>query len=181
MDWTSPTRRDNELFRSNFSVNGSSAAQGTTFRFAMFTSPARAKRGRDMIKTYGIAYAGTLISFLLIDAIWLGVVAKNIYRDQLGELMLPSPNLAVAATFYLFFAMAIVALAVRPGLDAGAIWSAIGYGAVLGLAAYGTYDMTNLSTLKGWPVSLSIIDLAWGTVLTSAASASGYAAVRYFG
>lgn len=134
-----------------------------------------------MMKTYGIAYAGTLISFLLIDALWLGLVAKNFYRDQLGELMLPSPNLAVAAIFYLFFAAAIVALAVRPGLAAETIWSAIGYGAVLGLAAYGTYDITNLSTLKGWPVSLSIVDLVWGTILTSAASACGYMVARYFG
>jgi uncharacterized membrane protein len=134
-----------------------------------------------MMKTYGIAYAGTLISFLLIDAIWLGLLAKNFYRDQLGELMLPSPNFTVAAVFYLFFAAAIVALAVRPGLDAGTVWSAIGYGAILGLAAYGTYDMTNLSTLKGWPVSLSIVDLIWGTVVTSAASGGGYIVARYFG
>jgi uncharacterized membrane protein len=134
-----------------------------------------------MMKTYGIAYAGTLLSFLLIDALWLGVVAKNFYRDQLGELMLPSPNFTVAAVFYLFFAAAIVALAVRPALDGGAIWSAIGYGAVLGLAAYGTYDMTNLSTLKGWPISLSIVDLVWGTILTSVASACGYMVARYFG
>jgi len=107
------------------------------------------------MKTFGIAYAGTLFSFLLIDAVWLGLIAKSFYRDQLGDLMLPSPNLAVAAMFYLFFAAAIVILAVRPGLDVGSLWTAVGYGALLGLAAYGTYDMTNLSTLKGWPVTLS--------------------------
>ncbi|MDP9839933.1 putative membrane protein [Neorhizobium huautlense] len=133
------------------------------------------------MKTFGIAYAGTLFSFLLIDAVWLGLIAKSFYRDQLGDLMLPSPNLAVAAMFYLFFAAAIVILAVRPGLDAGSPWTAVGYGALLGLAAYGTYDMTNLSTLKGWPVTLSIVDMVWGTVLTAAASACGYAAARQFG
>lgn len=133
------------------------------------------------MKTFGIAYAGTLFSFLLIDAVWLGLIAKSFYRDQLGDLMLPSPNLAVAAMFYLFFAAAIVILAVRPGLDAGSLWTAVGYGALLGLAAYGTYDMTNLSTLKGWPVTLSIVDMVWGTVLTAAASACGYAAARQFG
>ena len=69
-------------------------------------------------------------------------------------------------------------LAVRPALGAGSVWVAIGYGAVLGLAAYGTYDMTNLSTLKGWPVRLSLVDMVWGTVLTSDASACGYAAAR---
>lgn len=132
------------------------------------------------MKTLGIAYAGTLISFLVIDTIWLGLIAKSFYRDQLGDLMLPSPNFAVAAVFYLFFAVAIAVLAVRPGLESGSVWTAIGYGAVLGLAAYGTYDMTNLSTLKGWPVTLSVVDLVWGTVLTATASAFGYAAVRQF-
>lgn len=91
--------------------------------------------------------------------------------------MLPSPNFAVAAIFYLFVAAAIVFLAVR----AGSVWVAVGYGAVLGLAAYGTYDMTNLSTLKGWPILLSMVDVAWGTVLTAAASGFGYAAARQLG
>jgi uncharacterized membrane protein len=95
--------------------------------------------------------------------------------------MLPSPNLGVAAAFYLVFAIAIVVLAVRAGISAGSLWVAVGYGAVLGLAAYGTYDMTNLSTLKGWPVSLRIVDMTWGTVLTSIASACGDAAVRTMG
>jgi uncharacterized membrane protein len=133
------------------------------------------------MKTYAIAYAGTLFSFLVIDAIWLGVVAKTFYQKQLGDMMLPSPNLSVAAVFYLFFALAIVVLAVRPGLASGSIWSAAGYGAVLGLAAYGTYEMTNLATLKGWPVTLTVVDLLWGTVLTAAASACGYTAARTFG
>jgi uncharacterized membrane protein len=130
------------------------------------------------MKAVGIAYIATLGSFLLIDAAWLGLMAKGFYRDQLGDLMLPSPNLGVAAAFYVVFAIAIVVLAVRPGLGAGSVWAAVGYGAVLGLAAYGTYDMTNLSTLKGWPISLSIVDMIWGTVLTSVASACGYAAAR---
>ncbi len=113
------------------------------------------------MKLLSIAYAGTLISFLLIDALWLGIVARSFYRNQLGDMMLPSPNLAAAAIFYLVFAIAVVILAVRPGLEAGSISAAFGYGAVLGLAAYGTYDMTNLSTLKGWPVQLTVVDLVW--------------------
>ncbi|WP_018899421.1 DUF2177 family protein [Rhizobium sp. 2MFCol3.1] len=130
------------------------------------------------MKTFGIDYIATLLSFLLVDAVWLGLVAKSFYRQQLGDLMLPSPSLGVAAAFYVVFAIAIVVLAVRPGLGAGSVWVAVGYGAVLGLAAYGTYDMTNLSTLKGWPISLSIIDMIWGTVLTSVASACGHAAAK---
>lgn len=133
------------------------------------------------MKLIGLAYAGTLISFLLIDAIWLGFVAKNFYRDQLGHLMLPKLNFAVAAIFYAFFGVAIVILAVLPGLEAGSLWVAICYGAVLGLAAYGTYDMTNLSTIRGWPVLMSVVDLIWGTMLTGVASACGYLAARHFG
>jgi uncharacterized membrane protein len=133
------------------------------------------------MRLLSMAYAGTLISFLLIDALWLGVVAKSFYRDQLGDLMLPSPNLAAAAIFYLVFAVAIVILAVRPGLDAGSGWTAVAYGAVLGLAAYGTYDMTNISTLRGWPLQLTIVDMVWGTFLTAVASAIGYATARFFG
>jgi uncharacterized membrane protein len=133
------------------------------------------------MKTFGIAYFSTLILFLAIDAIWLGVVARKFYQEQLDDLMLPSPNLAVAAVFYLFFAAAIVVLAVRPGLEVGSLWTAAGYGALLGLAAYGAYDVTNLSTLKNWPVTLSVVDMTWGTVLTGLASAGGYAVARHFG
>lgn len=132
------------------------------------------------VKTFGIAYLSTLVLVLAIDAIWLGLVARRFYQEQLGDLMLPSPNLAVAAVFYLFFAAAIVILAVRPGLEAGSIWTAAGYGALLGLAAYGTYDITNLSTLKNWPLSLSIVDMIWGNVLTGVASGGGYALARHF-
>lgn len=146
--------------------------------FLIYRDPAEDARSMNI---FGIAYAGTLISFLLVDAIWLGLIAKNFYRNQLGDMMLPSPKFAVAAVFYLFFAAAIVVFAVRPALDSGSVWTAVGYGAVLGLAAYGTYDMTNLSTLKGWPIALTLVDLLWGTVLTAAASACGYAAARSFG
>jgi uncharacterized membrane protein len=131
-----------------------------------------------LMKSLAIAYVATLVSFLAIDAVWLGLVAGKMYREKLGDLMLPSPNLGIAAIFYLFFAVAIVILAVKPGLDGGSLWVAIGCGALLGLAAYGTYDITNLSTLKNWPASLVVIDMIWGTVLTGIASACGYIAAR---
>jgi uncharacterized membrane protein len=130
------------------------------------------------MKSLAIAYVATLVSFLAIDAVWLGVIAGKLYREKLGDLMLPSPKLGIAAIFYLFFAVAIVILAIKPGLDAGSLWVAIGSGALLGLAAYGTYDITNLSTLKNWPASLVVIDMIWGTVLTGVASACGYIAAR---
>lgn len=132
------------------------------------------------MKTFLVAYAGTLASFLALDAIWLGIVARSFYRDQLGALMLPQPNFVFAAVFYLFFAAAIVILAVLPGLRAGSVGTTLFYGAVLGLAAYGTYDMTNLSTLKGWPMAMSFVDMSWGTVLTAISAACGLFAARFF-
>lgn len=132
------------------------------------------------MKSFLLAYAGTFLSFLAVDAIWLGIVARTFYRDQLGDLMLESPNLGIAAVFYIVFAAAVVLLAVMPGLKGGSIWVAVGYGAVLGLAAYGTYDITNLATLKNWPVTMSIVDMIWGTFITGLASGCGYAASRFF-
>jgi len=133
------------------------------------------------MKTALLAYAGTFLTLLVCDGIWLGLVARNFYRDQLGALMLPSPNLAVAALFYLFFAAAVVVLAVLPALSAGSIATALLHGAILGLAAYGTYDITNLATLRNWPLTMSLIDMAWGTLLTGVTAVGGYLAVRILG
>ena len=126
------------------------------------------------------AYAGTLTCLLIADAIWLGLVARTFYRDQLGALLLPSPNFAIAAIFYVFFAMAIVLLAVMPGVRSGSFATALCYGAVLGLAAYGTYDITNLATLKGWPLAVSLVDMAWGTFVTALSASCGFFVSRYF-
>ncbi|PZM17305.1 DUF2177 family protein [Rhizobium tubonense] len=133
------------------------------------------------MKTALTAYAGSFATLLVLDAIWLGLVARTFYRDQLGELMLPQPDLAVGAAFYIFFTVAVVVLAVMPGLAAASVGKALLYGAVLGLAAYGTYDITNLSTLRNWPLLMSAVDMAWGTVITAAAAGGGYAVARYFG
>jgi uncharacterized membrane protein len=133
------------------------------------------------MKAVLVAYGGSLITLLVFDAIWLGLVARTFYRDQLGDMMLPQPNLAVAAVFYLFFAVAVVVLAVLPAIAAGSVWTAIGYGLILGLAAYGTYDITNLATLKNWPLVVSMVDLAWGAFVTAMTAAGGFFAVRAMG
>ena len=133
-----------------------------------------------MIKTALTGYAGSLLTLVVLDAIWLGLVARTFYRDQLGELMLPQPNLGIAAIFYLFFTIAVVMLAVMPALSSASFARSLLFGAVLGLAAYGTYDITNLSTLKGWPLTVSIVDMIWGTFVTAATAGGGYAAARYF-
>jgi uncharacterized membrane protein len=130
------------------------------------------------MKTALVAYAGSLVTLLVFDAVWLGLVARTFYRDQLGEMMLPSPNLGIAAVFYLFFAVAVVVLAVFPAIAAGSVWTALVYGLILGLAAYGTYDITNLATLKNWPLMMSLVDLAWGGFVTAMTAAGGFLVVR---
>lgn len=127
-----------------------------------------------------IAYAGTFGALLVADAIWLGIVARNFYKTHLGELMLPSPNLALASVFYIFFAAALVLLVVLPGVKNGTLLQTALYGAVFGLAAYGTYDITNLATLKNWPVIVSIVDMAWGTFVTALSASAGYVLCKYF-
>lgn len=133
-----------------------------------------------MMKTALTAYAGSFLTLLLLDAIWLGLVARTFYRDQLGSMMLPQPNLGIAALFYVFFTVAVVILVVMPALASASLLKALLLGAILGLAAYGTYDITNLSTLKGWPLTMSVVDMVWGTVITAATAAGGYLAARYF-
>ncbi|KJS16297.1 MAG: membrane protein [Hoeflea sp. BRH_c9] len=124
------------------------------------------------------AWAGTALFILAIDAVWLGLVAKGFYRSQLGDLMLESPRLSIAALFYVMYSAAVVILASAPAARSGSIQDALLLGAIFGFAAYGTYDITNLSTLKNWPVMMSLVDIAWGTALTALAAAAGFWLLR---
>ena len=94
--------------------------------------------------------------------------------------MLEKPNLAVAALFYLFYVLAVVILAVNPALEKQQWILAAFYGGLLGLAAYGTYDITNLATLKGWSVKMTIVDIVWGTVLTASVASVSYFVTNAF-
>jgi uncharacterized membrane protein len=114
-----------------------------------------------------VAYIVTAIVFLGLDFIWLTQVALGMYRRELGALLLEQPNLPISAVFYLVFIAGIVLLAVFPALNGGGWLTALWMGAVLGLVAYGTYDITNLATLRNWSQTLVIVDLAWGTALTA--------------
>lgn len=125
---------------------------------------------------YIVAYAATAAAFLAVDYVWLNYASTHIYRPRLGDLLLETPNIPVAAVFYLLYAVAIVVLAVDPALDQESVWVAVGLGAVLGAAAYGTYDITNLSTIRGWSVTVTVVDIAWGTTLSATAAAVGYIA-----
>jgi uncharacterized membrane protein len=117
------------------------------------------------------AYAGTLLAFLLLDGLWLGVLMAPTYRTLLGPLMLDQPLLAPAAVFYLLYVFGCVVFVVLPALS----WQrAARLGALLGLVAYGTYDLSNWATLKGWSAGLAVMDMAWGTFATGVACTAGY-------
>lgn len=127
-----------------------------------------------------VAYLGAAAGLIVLDAIWLTLAIPHIYQPALGDLLAPQPNFLVAAVFYLLYLVGIVVFAVLPAAETKSLMHAIGAGALLGLVAYGTYDFTNLSTLRNWPVGLSLIDVAWGTFLTGTAAAIGFFAVSRF-
>ncbi|MEC9462199.1 MAG: DUF2177 family protein [Pseudomonadota bacterium] len=129
---------------------------------------------------YVIAYISTAVVFFALDYLWLTRIAIGFYREQIGSLMLASPNFAAAGVFYLFYVVGVVYFAVMPAVSAGSLVTALMNGALLGLLAYGTYDMTNLATLKGWSLQMSLVDMAWGAFLTATAAAAGYLAVSRF-
>ena len=119
-----------------------------------------------------IAYVSTAVAFLLLDAIWLGIMADRLYRPTIGHLMREPFAVAPAAVFYLLYVAGIVVFAVAPALHTGRWSTALGFGALLGLFAYATYTLTNQATLKDWTWTLAIADLCWGTFVTAAAAAA---------
>ncbi len=112
-------------------------------------------------------YLAAFTAFLVIDLVWLGVVARTFYRKYLGDLLSPSPNWTAAIIFYLLFLVGLLVFAVVPGLQAGSLAKALMLGAFFGLITYATYDLTNLATLKNWPLIVVVVDMAWGTVLST--------------
>jgi uncharacterized membrane protein len=124
------------------------------------------------------AYVTTAVVFLAIDYVWLSQVATRFYFDRIGHLLMDKPNLAVAALFYLFYVVGLVIFAVAPALKSGSLGLAILYGALFGFFTYATYDVTNLATLRNWPVIVAVVDVAWGTALSAVAAAAGYILTR---
>lgn len=127
---------------------------------------------------YLIAYAATAVIFFACDFVWLSTMG-SFYRERAAGLFLDRPNLAIAGLFYLVYVGGIVFLAVSPALSGDSWTTALLAGLVLGLVAYGTYDLTNLSTLKNWPLAVTLVDLAWGTVLTGVAATGGFLVTRW--
>lgn len=123
-----------------------------------------------MFKLYLIA----LPVFLGIDMVWLTLIAKNFYAKQLGYLMAKNPNLLAALIFYLIFVAALIFFVITPALDKKMWTHALWAGAFFGLVTYATYDLTNLATIKDWPLIITIIDLIWGMTVSAAVSVITY-------
>lgn len=119
-------------------------------------------------------YAATLVAFLALDFVWLALATPRLYRPALSGVLAENPKLWAAVLFYALYVVGVVALAVVPGLSAGSLAAALWRGALFGFLAYATYDLTNLATIRDWPISITLIDLVWGTLLTSATTFAGY-------
>jgi uncharacterized membrane protein len=127
------------------------------------------------------AYVGTLAAFCILDFLWLGVVAKGYYQSQIGSLLLDKPHWSAAVLFYMLFAAGVVMFVVAPALDGGSLRHVLIQGALFGFAGYAAYDLTNLATLKGWTVGVTVVDLAWGAVVTGLAASAGFMLARLAG
>lgn len=129
---------------------------------------------------YFAAYAATAVVMIAIDLVWLGVIAKPLYRDGIGHLMTESPNIPAAVLFYLMFPVGLMIFAVVPTAGSPEWTTTLIAGALFGLFTYATYDLTNLATLKGWPIWLAALDIAWGTLVSAVAASAGRWAMGWF-
>jgi len=115
----------------------------------------------------------------MIDMLWLGVIAKTIYQKYLGNFLTDNVNWTAAIIFYFIFVAGISIFAIYPAVNKGSVYHALYMGALFGFFTYATYDLTNLATLKGWPLPIVIIDIIWGSVLSAIVSLSGYCIVKW--
>jgi len=119
-----------------------------------------------------LPYLAIVVTMMALDVLWIGVLARPLYNRGIGHLMAEQPNFVAAAAFYLLFAVGLMAFVVLP--RAPGDWPmAAAWGALFGFMAYMTYDLTNLATLRAWPLGLSLIDTAWGCVATGLAATAG--------
>ena len=126
------------------------------------------------MKTFLLRYVVALLVLLALDALWLSYFAHAMFQPALGNILLDDPRWYAVAIFYPLYALGVVVFAVAPAVRSNSGATAFGYGALLGLLAYGTYDLTNLATLKVWTSTLGAIDTAWGTLLTALAATASF-------
>jgi uncharacterized membrane protein len=120
-----------------------------------------------------VAYVVALVVFGAGDFGWLSLAGPRLYRPSIGALLADKPDVRAAVAFYLLYILGVTVLAIAPGLRAGRPLAALGWGVVAGLFAYGTYDLTNQATLRGWPMRLTAADMAWGAAITGLAAFAG--------
>jgi uncharacterized membrane protein len=128
----------------------------------------------EAMRKYLMFYLATAIVLVVLDGVWLGLVARDFFRARLGHVMLPEVNLWVAGLFYLLYPVGVVIFTSTPALTSRSWTTAVLYGALFGFFAYATYDLTNLATLRGWPLSVAILDVSWGTLVSAVSAAAGY-------
>jgi len=126
------------------------------------------------IATFVKLYFATLVVFLAIDMVWLGVLAKGFYQRHLGDLLRPDVRWGAALLFYLIFVGGVLLFAVLPALERASFRYAVLLGGLFGMIAYATYDLTNLATLRGFPPIVAVVDMVWGFVLTAVVAGAGY-------
>ena len=131
------------------------------------------------IKNIIISYLLTFIVFLMVDILWLGVIAKNLYQKYLGSFLTDRVNWTAAFIFYFIYVVGISIFAIYPAVNKGSAFNAILMGALFGIFTYATYDLTNLATLKGWPLPIVFIDIFWGAVLSAIVSFTGFQIVKW--
>ncbi len=119
-------------------------------------------------------YVFTFLVFFAVDLVWLGVIAKKLYNQYLGYILADNVNWAAAIIFYLLFILGLVYFAVNPARENDSVVLALRNGALFGFFCYATYDLTNLATLKDWPLKITIIDLIWGTFVGASSATLGY-------
>jgi uncharacterized membrane protein len=117
----------------------------------------------------------------VLDFVWLGLIAKNLYYNEMGDILLKKPNMVPAVMFYSIYVVGALTLVVMPALQVMSFSYALGYGAMLGFVAYATYDLTNLATLRGFSQKIVVVDLLWGAFMTAVVCAGSYLAASWIG
>ena len=125
-------------------------------------------------------YLVALGVFMVVDFTWIGFVAKNFYREQIGYLLAPNVNWPAAIIFYLLFIVGLVVFVIAPAVDNHSLMRALLYGAFFGLITYATYDLTNLATTRDWPLLVTFVDMVWGAVLAASVSTITYIVTTRF-
>ena len=127
-----------------------------------------------------IGYVTALVVFLAVDMVWLGIMAPRYYRPIMGDIVLATVNLPAAFVFYVIYPIGLLIFAVYPALKSGSLTTALIYGALFGFFTYATYDLTNQATLRNWTWSLTMVDVAWGSVLAAITAAITFLVLTKF-